>query len=52
VPVPEEFSEMLEFLLENWFFILVALLMIACHLFHPGHGGHHGDGQDKKGDGP
>ena len=31
---------MIEFLRENWFFIFVALLMIGCHLFHPGHGGH------------
>lgn len=30
---------MVEFLRQNWFFILVVLLMIACHLF-PGHGGH------------
>ena len=34
--------EMIEFLEDNLFFIVVALLMLGCHLFHPhhGHGGH------------
>ncbi len=39
----------MEFLRENWFFILVALLMIDCHLLHPGHGGHKGHDEDEKG---
>jgi len=39
---------MTEFLQQNWFFILVILLMIACHLF-PGHGGHEEHEKDEKG---
>ena len=40
---------MTEFLQQNWFFILVVLLMIGCHLFHPGHGGH-GDHEEHEKD--
>jgi len=36
---------MMEFVQENLFFIVVALLMIGCHLLHPHHGH---EGQDKK----
>jgi hypothetical protein len=32
----------MEWLSENWVFILVAVAMVAMHLF--GHGGHGGDG--------
>ncbi len=39
----------MEFLRENWFFILVLLLMIGCHMFHPSHGGHEEHDKDKKG---
>ena len=42
---------MVEFLRENLFFILVALLMIGCHLLHPGHGGHEDHEKDEKGGG-
>lgn len=41
---------MIEFLQDYWFFILVTLLMMGCHLFHPGHGGHEDQPKDKKGD--
>ena len=37
-----------EFLQNYGFFILVAVLMIACHLAHGGHGGH---GKDREGKG-
>ncbi len=33
---------MMEFVQDNLFFIVVALLMIGCHVLHPHHG-HHGD---------
>ncbi len=36
----------MEFLQENLFFIVVALLMLGCHLFHPHHG--HGNHDEKK----
>lgn len=35
---------MIEFLEDNVFFIVVTLLMLGCHLFHPHHGhGEHGE---------
>ncbi len=37
---------MMEFVQDNLFFIVVALLMIGCHVLHPHHG--HGD-HGKKG---
>ncbi len=40
----------MEFLRDNWFFILVALLMIGCHLFHPSHGDHEEHEEEEKGD--
>lgn len=42
---------MSEFLQSYWFFILVAVLMLACHLGHGGHGGRRrGDGDKEQGD--
>lgn len=38
------------FLQENWFFILIVLLMLGCHLWHPGHGGHKDHRKDGEGD--
>jgi hypothetical protein len=40
---------MMEFLRQYGFFILVVLLMIGCHLLHPGHGGH--EEREKKNNG-
>lgn len=40
---------MMEFLRDNWFFILVFLLMMGCHLFHPGHGGHEEHDKEERG---
>lgn len=40
----------MEWLLENWFFILVAVLCIGMHFFgHGSHGGHggHGGGENR-----
>lgn len=40
---------MSEFFQNYGFFILIALLMLGCHLFHfGGHGRHGGDGDDDK----
>lgn len=43
---------MMEFVQENLFFIVVALLMIGCHMLHPhhGHGGHGKKGSENGGD--
>jgi hypothetical protein len=38
-----------EFLSEYGFFILIALLMVGCHLLH-GHGGHGGHGEREEED--
>jgi hypothetical protein len=38
---------MSEFLQNYGFFILVAILMVVCHLGHGRHGGHGRDGDDK-----
>jgi hypothetical protein len=35
------------FLLDYGFFILVGILMLACHLVHGGHGRHGGRDDDK-----
>ncbi len=42
---------MSEFLANYGFFILIAVFMVGCHLFH-GHGGHggHGGGEEKETD--
>ena len=34
------------------FFILIALLMLGCHLGHGGHGGHRGGEKDEQDKGP
>ena len=39
---------MSEFLGNYGFFILIALLLVVCHLGHGGHGGH-GRGRDERG---
>jgi hypothetical protein len=39
---------MSEFFQSYWFFILVAILMLACHLGHGRHGGHGRRGSDKE----
>ena len=36
-----------EFLQNYGFFILIAILMVFCHLGHGGHGRHSGDDKDK-----
>ena len=41
---------MSEFLGNYGFFILIALMMLVCHLGHGGHGGH-GRRKDDRGDG-
>ena len=38
---------MSEFLRSYGFFILIAILMIICHLWHPGHGRSRDDDKDK-----
>ncbi len=41
----------MEWLSENWVFILVFLAMMGMHLFgHGGHGGHGGHSQSRNGD--
>ena len=44
----------MEWLSENWVFLLVVVAMMAMHLFghggHGGHGGHHGHGGDRRRD--
>ena len=39
---------MMEFVQENLFFIVVALLMIGCHLLHPHHGHERHDKKNSK----
>lgn len=40
----------MEWLSENWVFILIAVSMVAMHLFgHGGHGGHGGGRRDDEG---
>lgn len=42
----------MQWLSENWLFVLIAVGMVAMHLFgHGGHGGHggHDDDKDKRG---
>ena len=35
----------MEWLVENWFWVLIGILFVAMHLFgHGGHGGHGGQG--------
>ena len=42
----------MEWLSENWVFLLVAAAMVAMHLFgHGGHGGHGGQRRDDEGKG-
>ena len=42
----------MEWLSENWVFLLVVIAMIAMHLFgHGGHGGHGGHRRDDQGRG-
>ena len=43
---------MSEFLGKYGFFILIALLMLGCHLGHGGHGGHRGGEKDEQDKGP
>ena len=43
-----EVTPMSEFLQNYGFFILVAILMLMCHM---GHGGHRGHGRDRNGEG-
>ena len=38
----------MQWLSENWIFILIAVAMVAMHLF--GHGGHGGHGGERRGD--
>ena len=38
----------MEFVQENLFFIVVALLMIGCHLLHPHHGHERHDKKNSK----
>ncbi|HSC71614.1 MAG TPA: DUF2933 domain-containing protein [Candidatus Methylomirabilis sp.] len=38
---------MSEFLQDYGFFIVIGILMLACHLWHGGHGGHGKRGDDK-----
>ena len=39
----------MDWLLANWFWILIFVLFIAMHLFgHGGHGGHSGQGGDDR----
>jgi hypothetical protein len=40
----------MEWLSENWVFVLIAVAMVAMHLFgHGGHGGHGGQRRDDEG---
>ena len=42
----------MEWLSENWVFVLIAVAMVAMHLFgHGGHGGHGGQRRDDEGKG-
>ena len=41
----------MEWLSENWVFALIAVAMVAMHLFgHGGHGGHRGHGRSEDGE--
>ena len=39
----------MEWLFENWIFVLIAIAFVAMHLFgHGGHGGHSPDNDDRE----
>jgi len=43
----------MEWLTQNWFWVLIGILFVAMHLFgHGGHGGHSGHGGDDAPDKP